>query len=207
VKDGQDVLDEFVILGNHCLIENQEFDSMLMKDPFKKFERETGQSVSMGNHNLRDISSEDLLQNPFKSWTFPVDTGADIRDDGVIGEFGSHESDLSIEIFALSVGTDAAVDEVDELFRFCGMADSVEFVCEEFVKIVEATPSWHTDGLDVPFVRPTPERVVWDPETFPGNAVGNEANVFLNIHETVLTELMSRLTGKGAIKKTPILRI
>lgn len=156
-------MDKLCVCTSHRFIENHEFDMMLLKDPFKEFESETGQPVSVGNHNLRDFSSEDEFQNSPEAWALPVDAGTDVRDDSVLGKFGSHEFDLTCEVISLTVRTDSAVDDVDA-FWVGSVFGSIESVGEELIDVVMPLVPRRAIHLNVAGIRPLAEGRFGDPE-------------------------------------------
>ncbi len=107
--DGEKVFSKFLLWGAQRLIENHEFDAMGLKDPVKQFESESTQSVSVGNHHFRDVSFEDLFQNPTEALAFEVDATADVRDDSVVRVLLGHEGTLTFEVILLTVGGDPTV--------------------------------------------------------------------------------------------------
>jgi hypothetical protein len=73
LDDGHEVLGELVLVASHLVVENQEFDSVLLKDPGKEFEGEAAESVLVGNHDLLEMSLECEFQNGLKPLAFEVD--------------------------------------------------------------------------------------------------------------------------------------
>ena len=64
VDDGKEVFGKLrLAVGSHFFIENQDLDSIGLKDPFNQFECKAAQSVSIGNHNFGDDISPRELQD------------------------------------------------------------------------------------------------------------------------------------------------
>lgn len=85
-------------------MENQELDTMELKDPLDQFESEAAQPVSVGNHNLSDKSFTCKFQNLTKSLPLEVNSGSNIGDDLVIGELLLHMADLALQVIPLADG-------------------------------------------------------------------------------------------------------
>jgi hypothetical protein len=109
------------------------------QDIFDEIEREAGESVFVGNHNLCDIAAERSVQKGFKTFALPVDPGGDIGDKAVVGVFSAKVGDLSVEVSALLFGGDPTVDDLI-LFLLVPVLGNVEedaVVSEPFVDVSE----------------------------------------------------------------------
>lgn len=78
--DGHEVLQEFLLVGSfRIFVVNQELSLVLVTDEFEEVESNSAQSVSVGYHNLSDVSTHDRLKKPFEAFPFEVDPGSCVR--------------------------------------------------------------------------------------------------------------------------------
>lgn len=72
-KDGSDGKKVVCELGAQARIENHEFCASFFKDELQQLDGKATQSVTVGNHNLLDASSENAFQKGIKRGALPVD--------------------------------------------------------------------------------------------------------------------------------------
>ena len=72
--DCDEVINEFFLWGSCSLIENHDAPFTSGEDSLDDLKTETTQSVSVGNHNLEEISVDCGVQNGLKSFSFEVKT-------------------------------------------------------------------------------------------------------------------------------------
>lgn len=168
VDDGHEILQEFLLVGSLLiLVVNQEFSLVFVTYPLEEVECNSAQSVSVGYHNLCDISTHDLLKNPFEAFPFEVDPGSCVRK--YLKPFVGclKIGDLSLEVFVLLCGGDSAVDDVDPFFLL--FLFGLEVLAELLVSfklgdVVEPVPSVDPETLDCVIIVPSSEGVCMDSE-------------------------------------------
>ena len=144
--DGDDVLGKLGFWrGSHVFVLNHEIGSVGAKNPLDEFEAETGDAVSVGNHNVSAISSHRRFQNGFKAFPLPIDTACDVCDDPMVWELRSHCCDLTLEVVFLLCGRHPTVAVID--FR-----DFRGFVND----FVSSLSTWGCVRLDETVVCPLP---------------------------------------------------
>ena len=92
------------------LVANHDLSPALPKDVFDELEGDPAQSVSVGHHNLADVSADRAVQNGEQAPAVKVDAGRDILNDLVIGIAAGEVLALADEVGALLGAGDAAVD-------------------------------------------------------------------------------------------------
>jgi len=91
-------------------IENDERCSSAGDNPFDKVNSEPGQTVSVGHHNLFDISALDESQKPLERFPLVVESRTNVLVDFIRGVLFLHRRDLPLEIVALLRGRHSTVD-------------------------------------------------------------------------------------------------
>lgn len=103
--DSQEVLCE---LGRSLVtitfVENHEGAVILRQEPVKEIESKARDPVAVGNHKVRDASSEDAFQNGLQPGTLEVDAGGDITEELAIGVDFEEVLFLAFEVFLLMGG-------------------------------------------------------------------------------------------------------
>jgi hypothetical protein len=104
-----------------CLTVNHDFGSEVPEEPLHQFERESTESVSVGNHNFFEFSSAESFQKGEKTSALPIESRADVGNDFVVWVLLTEVRDLPLEVFLLLFGRDSGIAHSDSLggsFRF-----------------------------------------------------------------------------------------
>jgi len=62
--NGHKIFSEFLLSGTYVFVLDHENCLVLLADPFDKFKGEPTESIFVGDHNLFDISSHDVVHQP-----------------------------------------------------------------------------------------------------------------------------------------------
>ena len=111
--DGEEIVAEFGVgvVNLVCLIANHDFATTALENVLDEFEGDTTEPVTMGDHNLTDISFERSVQNSEKTGALPVDATRDARDDFVLRVRFLEQLDLAPEVVPLRGTRDPRVDD------------------------------------------------------------------------------------------------
>jgi hypothetical protein len=75
---------------------NHEFTPGTLKQVLDEVEGESSETVTMGHHNLFDISAQDSFQKGREALRLPVDAGGDVFDDLMVRVRVAEVLDLSL---------------------------------------------------------------------------------------------------------------
>ncbi len=78
MNNGKYVFDHFSFWRKIVLVENHDFCSIELTEPFNKFKAKPGESVFVGNDNRADIACTDGFQNGSKSLPFEIESGGNV---------------------------------------------------------------------------------------------------------------------------------
>lgn len=151
--DGEEIVAELGVgvVNLVCLIANHDFAATALEDVLDEFEGDTTEPVTMGDHNLADISFERSVQNSEKTGALPVDATRDVRDDFVLRVRFLEQLDLAPEVVPLRGTRDPRVDDAGA---------STGGGCDGFaVRVVGAVSVEHREDVTVPV-----QSLLLDPE-------------------------------------------
>lgn len=116
--DGEEVVGKLawaapipVSLGTAQPVENHEFCPSFPKDVLQEFGSKAAQPVPVHDHNLRDISSVDLVHQGAQSLALEVEARADVLDDLVVWVLGLEVFNLPDEVLFLAGAADPCVED------------------------------------------------------------------------------------------------
>lgn len=118
MQDGEKIFGEFLFSASYRAVENQEFSTVEFDQILDEFKPKARKAVTVGNHKMELFSIKESSQYGFKPFTLIVESTADVRDDFVVRESGSHELNLSLKIVSLLGTGNAAVADADSLTGF-----------------------------------------------------------------------------------------
>lgn len=156
-SDGQQVFCKFggcVSFVTVRLTVNHDGAAKLFADGIDKLKCESTQSVSMGDHDLRDTSIADPFQKGDKPGALPVESASNVADKFVVRIGSSQLIALSSEISSLLVATNSGVADLC-LLNGGGLLSESEESCDIRIHVETFAEAWGSYELDVSELGPS----------------------------------------------------
>jgi hypothetical protein len=142
--------------GAILLAENHERDAMLGEDPLHELDPEPSESVTVGNHNLLDLSCVRALQNGAEAPPVPVESRSNVLDELVSWSGGEQVRFLPFEVPPLVLRTvDPGVDDPDSLPASVRLVNTKDAL--DVGDAVQVLASWHAHGGESALAVPPPQ--------------------------------------------------
>ena len=109
MDDIEQVFGKLLFGRERILTENHELSTVGLNDEPDEFTSESRQSVAVGNHNMDAITPHCSFQNGFKTFTFEVESAANVFDDFGLRVLLLHEGDLPFKVITLLVAGHTAI--------------------------------------------------------------------------------------------------
>ena len=162
MDDGNEIRGKFFLRASVVVVENHDFCTMFLDNPFNEIKPESAETVSMRDHNFSETILECEFQNGFKTFAFEVDSGSDVGDNVMFWEFRFEEVNLSLEIIFLPVRRDSAVTDFSFFwYFFLGFFSGYSVIGDELFDIVHSL-TWSSNGVDETFVCPDSQGLAID---------------------------------------------
>lgn len=127
------------------MIENHECDLKAEEDGFEKLKGKSAEPISVGNHNLGEMTSQCEVQKGLKTFSFPIDARSDVCNHEVMRESRLEKIYLSVKVVHLFRGRDTTIT--------CFLCRSMERHATRKVlnrrEIVAALSGWSSNKVDL----------------------------------------------------------
>lgn len=135
------------------LVENHEFCTVALEQPFQELHADACEAVAVGHHNFCDSAPTDGIQKGEETWTFPVEATPSIFDEFVGGFDELEVSTLALEVGVLVSTADAGIANAAAWLRFFAVETDLALEVGEAVEPL-AGPALTPDNFNLALVSP-----------------------------------------------------
>jgi len=125
MDDGEKIGGKFGLRAVNSVVENQDFSTVELDHVLKQLKSKSAESIATGNNKRELIAAHKSFQYGLQSFSFEIESRADVFDDFSSWEEGVHIGDLPIEVVSLLGTGDSTITEFVFFCWFFGLEKAV----------------------------------------------------------------------------------